>query len=86
MVEKLFAALGLALCVVALLSMMLGRQRLERWRARLNYSLGWYRRRTQARNEAEQAIARARRAIVERDGNVFRPKSFNRRPPDDKLH
>jgi hypothetical protein len=86
MVEKLFAALGLATCIAVMLSMMLGRQRLYRWRARLTYALGWYRRRTLARNEAEEAIARARRAIVERDGNVLRPKSFSRRPPDDKLH
>ena len=85
MVEKIFAALGLALCVAALLGMLIGRQRLQRWRARTGYSLGWYRRRAKARNEAEQAIARARR-VVERDGNVYRPKSFNGRPPDDKLH
>jgi hypothetical protein len=85
MVEKIFAALGLALCVAALLGMLVGRQRLQRWRARLDHSLGWYQRRTKARDEAAQAIARARRT-VERDGNVYRPKSFNGRPPDDKLH
>jgi len=85
MIEKVLAALGLLLCAAALLGMLLGRQRVERWRARLIYSMGWYRRRSTARSEAAQAIARARRS-VERDGNVYRPKSFNGRPPDDKLH
>ena len=68
-----------------MVGMLLGRQRVDRWRARLRYSLGWYQRRSKARSEAAQAIDRARRA-VERDGNVYRPKSFNGRPPDDKLH
>lgn len=85
MVEKLFAGLGLALCIAALLGMLIGRQRLFQWRARLKYAMGWYQRRAKARDEAAQAIARARR-VVERDGNVYRPKSFNGRPPDDKLH
>jgi hypothetical protein len=86
MVEKLFAALGLALCIAALVGMLLGPRRTHRWRARLTYSLGWYQRRSAAQSEAAQAIARARRAQVEREGNVYRPKSFNGPPPEDKLH
>jgi hypothetical protein len=86
MVEKLFAALGLALCVAALVGMVLGPQRIRRWRVRLTFSLGWYQRRSAAQSEAAQAIARARRAQFEREGNVYRPKSFNGPPPEDKLH
>lgn len=85
MVEKVFAAVGLLLCVAALLGMLLGRQRLQRWRNRAVNTMGWYRRRAKARSEAAQVIDRARRT-VEREGNVYRPKSFGGRPPDDKLH
>jgi hypothetical protein len=85
MVEKLLAAAGLAVCVALLLGLLLGRLRVLRLRAWFRYAWAWPQRRQTARREARSAIERARRA-VERDGNVYRPKSFNGKPPDDKLH
>lgn len=85
MVEKLLAAAGLFACLLTLLWMALGPRRRARLRATLMQLLHWRRNRAAAQREAEQAIARVRRS-VERDGNVYRPKSFDRRPPDDKLH
>lgn len=95
MVEKLFAALGLALCLALLLRMLLPAPAQRRWDA---FWLGlWHgaRERVQrwrtgpdARREAQDAIERARRrSAVQREGNVIRPKAFDRdddgagRPP-----
>lgn len=85
MVEKLLAGLGFAVCVVLLLGMVIGPARRQRLRAGVDRVRHWRRHRDLARREAERAIERARHA-VERDGNVYRPKSFGKRPPDDQLH
>ncbi len=85
MVEQVLAGIGLAVCVVLMLGMLVGQARRARWQAVLRHLWRWPQRRRTASREAQQAIERARRA-VERDGNVYRPKSFNGRPPDDKLH
>jgi len=85
MIEKVFAAIGLAACVLMLLGMALGATRRQRLRAALLRLLHWRRDRAAARREAERAIERLRRQ-VDRDGNVYRPKSFDKRPPDDRLH
>jgi hypothetical protein len=94
MLEKVFAALTLVVCLALLLHMAIGPVRREnlrlRWRAlRDRGGLGQWRdrwasrqRRSAARREAELVIERARQAAEkgEWDGNVYRPKSFDRRP------
>jgi len=85
MVEKWLAAVGLVVCVVLLLGMLLGDERRARWQAAMRRLAAWPGTRRAARREAERAIERARRN-VEREGNVYRPKSFDRRPPDEPLH
>lgn len=85
MVEKLLAVIGLVACLVLLLGMAIGPARRRRVQALFDRVRHWRRHRDHARQEAAQAIERARRA-VERDGNVYRPKSFGKRPPDDTLH
>jgi len=86
--EQIGAALVLAVCLGIWGRMLLTPERRQRllagprrlWR-------GWQRRR-RARREAAQAIDRARRKpSVEREGNVYRPKSFDRpRDDDETLH
>lgn len=86
--EQIGAALVLAVCLGIWARTLLTPERRYRlmagprqlWR-------GWQRRR-RARREAAQAIERARRKPqVEREGNVYRPKSFDSpRADDDKLH
>lgn len=84
--DKLPAALTLAVCIVLLVRMMLGpalRRRIDRvgasaWnglRARALYLWHWRESRRRAEREAEQAIQRARRRL-EREGNVYRPDAF----------
>jgi len=88
MYEQIGAAVVLALCLAIWARMLLTPQRRQRLLAGPRALLrGWRRRRT-ARREAERAIARARRKPgVERDGNVYRPKSFDRtRGDDETLH
>jgi len=85
MVEKWLAAIGLLVCVGMLLGMALGSRRRARLLAAVRGVAAWPEKRRAARREAERAIERARRS-VERDGNVYRPKSFDRRPPDEPLH
>lgn len=77
MVEKIAAALGLAACLALLAGMAIGPMRLRRWREALRRSWQRHHQRTTARREAQQAIERARRG-VRREGNVIRPKSFER--------
>lgn len=85
MIEKVLAGLGLLICVVLALRMMLGAQRTQRFDARFTQKAAqarqtlkslpqWRQSRDTARREAEQAIERARRRKVERDGNVIRPR------------
>lgn len=88
MVEQVLAGIGLLACGAMLAWMLLGPERRKRMseRARpaalgrqLARGLHWRTHRRAARTEAEQAIERARRrAQVEREGNVYRPKSFDR--------
>ena len=85
MVEKWLAGVGLALCALYALAMVLGEKRRARVRALLQRVARWPRSRRDARREAQRAIERARRNVV-REGNVLRPKSFERRPPDEPLH
>jgi hypothetical protein len=88
MAEKLIAALGLLACFLAWAGMALGparRQALRQWPRRVWQLL---RARRGAQREAQDAIERARRrAAVDRDGNVYRPRDFSQRPDGrDKLH
>ena len=84
--EKLLAGFTVAVCAVLLLRLCVG----ARLRHRFDVAMrrGWYacRRSTlrvwhwrasrrKAAHAADQAIERARRG-VERDGNVYKPKSF----------
>jgi hypothetical protein len=86
-IEKVFAGIALAVCGVLLLRMLLPeahRVRLDAaWQRALQGSRMWARRawfwrkhRQRAAREAEEAIRRAQRSVVERDGNVIRPDAF----------
>ena len=86
MSEKLLAGFAVALCAVLLLRLCVGerlRQRFDAamrrcWYAGRRSSLRvwrWRASRREAARLAEEAIQRAQRG-VERDGNVYRPKSF----------
>ena len=76
MVEKIFAVVGLLICIALAVQMMLPRTLLLRWRARL---LAWWRdplgakARAQAKAATEAAIQQARRAPRGRwKGNVYK--------------
>lgn len=86
MIEKVLAAIALAVCAALLLRMALPER--QRWRVdaawrsavmrgRLLARRIWFWRshRQAAAREAEEAIRRAQRK-VQRDGNVIRPDSF----------
>jgi hypothetical protein len=88
--EMLFAAIGLAACVALLGRMAIGPRRRDKvdasvrrlWRAvKLGVRSAWRRRevRDDATREAREVIDRARRGKprVDREGNVYRPRSFN---------
>ncbi len=90
MVEKSFALLVAAVCLVLLVRLFMPER--YRWRldsaaqrfwqglvARARGVWHWRSSRKEAARLAEEAIARARTG-VERDGNVLRPKSFGRPP------
>lgn len=82
MVEKILAGVGLAVCVVLLLAMGLGERRRQQLRAAAVQWLRWPQSRARARREATEAIQRAHarsRHAVEREGNVYRPRSFDPR-------
>lgn len=94
MIEKGFAAVVLAACLVMLLRLVLGarmRQRFDaiairswlRLRAAGLALWRWPSSRRQARKLADDAIRRASQG--QWDGNVYRPEQF-KRPPRDKLH
>jgi hypothetical protein len=87
MFDKIAAAIGLAACLAVWIGMALGPARRQRllhsptraWRH-------WHTRRLALR-EAADVIERARRrGPVEREGNVYRPRSFDRRGDDETLH
>jgi hypothetical protein len=93
-IEKGFAAIVLAVCIVLLVRLVLGarrRQRLDAFALRAWYRLRgtalslWRgpRKRREARRLAEDAIRRASQG--QWDGNVYTPEQF-KRPPRDKLH
>lgn len=85
MVEKILAGLGLAVCAALLAGMLLGERRRERLRITLLGLARWPQARARARREAAEAIQRAHarsRHEVERDGNVYRPHTFNGRRRD----
>jgi hypothetical protein len=79
MVEKVLAGIGLVACVALLAWMLLGPARQDRLKRTAQRGLRWRSHRRQARVEAAKAIERARRPVIDRDGNVYRPKSFDRR-------
>ena len=100
MVEKIFAAVVLAVCALLLVRLVIG----ERRRYRLDAALRsvartaqratrsvqsawqWRGARRAAKKAAIETIRRARDgAGVTREGNVYKPKSF-RKPPRDKMH
>jgi hypothetical protein len=87
LVEKIFAAAMVSVCVLLLLRMLLkprSRDRVdaavrrgsERWSQRLQRLVAWPAAEARARREAKDAIQRARRSAIEREGNVYRPKAF----------
>jgi hypothetical protein len=100
--EVLLAAIGLTVCLVLLARLALGARRRERIdgavfdaarRLRAAVQGRWRQRRLrgQVRREASDLIERARRGdrpAVGREGNVYRPRSFDRggdgerEPPD----
>ncbi|MEJ6000682.1 hypothetical protein [Paucibacter soli] len=94
MFVKLVASVGLLICLALALHMCLGRarqRRLEAWlagyRDRL-FAIGSRRfnsreRRRAAHEAAMDAISRAKRTTDDElwDGNVYRPKEFNGKPP-----
>lgn len=91
-VDRVLAAIALAVCVVMLVRLAVG----ARWRAKgdavlrraLRAVRGMalsVRHRREAARAAEEAIKRARERGGEWDGNVYKPKSF-RKPPRDKMH
>ena len=86
-VEKIFAAVMVALCALLLLRMLLRPRRRARidasllrnvavWRRRLLGAIAWPRAELRARRATKEVIRRARASATERDGNVYRPKSF----------
>ncbi|HKX42668.1 MAG TPA: hypothetical protein VJO99_16045 [Burkholderiaceae bacterium] len=96
-IEKLFAGVVLAVCIVLMLRLLIGARRRGRFDAAVRRSwLGsrrfldtlwhWRSRRREAQRAADAAIRRARgheAADGEWEGNVYKPKSF-RKPR--KLH
>jgi hypothetical protein len=83
--EKIFAGIVLAVCAVLMLRLLLGERRRYRFDAasrRLFVAVRvkalrlwhWRAAHRQAKRDAEAAIRRAREG--ERDGNVYKPKSF----------
>jgi hypothetical protein len=93
--EKVLAGIVVALCVGLFARLLVGerrRQRLDAWLQRSAAALArqarslwhWRAARKEAQRVADEAIRRAR-GEVEREGNVYKPKSF-RKPPRDKMH
>lgn len=82
--DQFFAAVVLAAVLLTWLGMLLGPARRRRL---LAWPRQWWRSRQvqgTARREAADAIERAkRRPATTREGNVIRPRSFQRRSDDD---
>jgi hypothetical protein len=84
--EKILAGIVLAACAVMLVRLMLGERRRYRFDAAMRRAYAacrrsvmsiprWRAKKRDAARAAEEAIKRAREA-TERDGNVYKPKSF----------
>jgi len=95
MVQQVFAAVVLAVCVVFMIRLLVGERRryaLDAWARRSTQAVKrgalriyhWRSSRKTAERVAEEAIRRAR-GEGSWEGNVYKPKSF-KRPPRDKLH
>ena len=84
LLEQIGAATILVICLAIWLRMAFPEARWWRLRAWLRRPWQALRKRRLARSEAAKAIERARRRTpVDRDGNVYRPKSFDKRDRDD---
>jgi hypothetical protein len=92
-VEKVFAAAMVVVCVVLLVRMLLRPRRRARvdaslkkhaalWRSRVVRAALWPAAEVRARRETKEAIRRAKRSAVEREGNVISPKAFKGRRRD----
>lgn len=86
MIEPLLAGVTVAVCIALLVRLCLGAPRRQRFDAFMQgaWAAGrrgattvwlWRSRRKAAARAAQEAIRRAR-ADVQRDGNVYKPKSF----------
>ena len=93
LIEKIFAAAMIVVCVLLLLRMLLGPRRRNRvdaslrrngeaWQRRVRRLVAWPAAELRARRETKEAIRRARRSAIERDGNVIAPKAFKGRRRD----
>ena len=101
MLERVFAVIAVAVCVLLLVRLSIGTRRRHRLDAALSRAALRLRRvalglrHWRAARRAVQQAARAARVADEAirrarergdwDGNVYRPKSF-RKPPRDKMH
>jgi hypothetical protein len=92
-VEKIFAAGMVVVCVLLLARMLLRPRRRARvdaslrnggelWGRRIRRFVAWPAAELRARRETKEAIRRARRSASERDGNVISPKAFKGRRRD----
>ncbi|HEY2561566.1 MAG TPA: hypothetical protein VGI48_17785 [Caldimonas sp.] len=92
-VEKIFAAAIVIGCVLLLARMLLRPRRRARvdasvkksaaiWQQRVRRAILWPAAELRARRETREAIRRARRSAIERDGNVISPKAFKGRRRD----
>ena len=93
-IEKLFAGLMLAVCLLLLVRVLIGARRRERFdaawlrfrgivRRRWRAVAGWPLARRRAGRVADEAILRARRrAAGDWEGNVYRPTSFKKKKRD----
>lgn len=92
-VEKIFAAAIVVACVLLLVRMVLRPRRRARvdaslrknaglWQRRIRRAILWPAAELRARRETREAIRRARRSAIEREGNVISPKAFKGRRRD----
>ena len=82
-VEKAFAAAMVVACVVLLVRMLLRPRRRARVDATVRKQAAlWPAAELRARRETKEAIRRARRSAIEREGNVISPKAFKGRRRD----
>ncbi len=86
-IEKIFAAGMVVACVLVLARMLLRPRRRARvdasllrngalWQRRARRFFSWPAAQWRARRATKEAIRRARRSAIEREGNVLSPKAF----------